>query len=174
LISTDLKHASLTDAEMAKFGIQEGDILFNRTNSNELVGKTGLWDGRFPAAAASYFIRVRVDREVVCPRWIWRFMNSATMKGRLFAMARGAIGQANINSHELKSFALPLPPLEEQRRIIGLLDRAAEISRRADAAASRPAPSSPRFFSICSAIPPAIQRGGQSKSWPNWRTSVQG
>ncbi|WP_439372889.1 restriction endonuclease subunit S [Bradyrhizobium sp. DASA03120] len=143
---SDLKYASLTDAELAKFGIEEGDILFNRTNSKELVGKTGLWDGRFPAAAASYFIRVRVARDVVFPRWVWRFMNSAAMKHRLFATARGAIGQANINSEELKSFLLPLPPLEEQRRTLALLDQAAEIKRRAEAARAKARSIIPALF----------------------------
>lgn len=66
---TDLKHVSLPDGEMSKYGLQPGDILFNRTNSRDLVGKTGLWDGRFPAAAASYFIRLRLDdsRVLSCP-----------------------------------------------------------------------------------------------------------
>ncbi|MET4030126.1 MULTISPECIES: restriction endonuclease subunit S [unclassified Bradyrhizobium] len=143
---SDLKYASLTDAELAKFGIQEDDVLFNRTNSKELVGKTGLWDGRFPAAAASYFIRVRVARDVVCPKWVWRFMNSAAMKHHLFTTARGAIGQANINSEELKSFLLPLPPLQEQRRILALLDQAAEIKRRTEAARAKARSIIPALF----------------------------
>ena len=142
----DLKYANLTPREEARFGIQEGDILFNRTNSKELVGKTGVWDGRFPAAAASYFIRVRVDRDVVRPDWVWRFMNSAAMKKHLFAIARGAIGQANINSAELKSFLLPIPPLEEQQRIGALLDRATEIRRRADAARAKARAAIPALF----------------------------
>lgn len=142
----ELKYACLTDGDLMRFGVEEGDILFNRTNSKELVGKTGLWDGGFTAAAASYFIRVRVNRDVVDPKWVWRFMNSAPMKKRLFATARGAIGQANINSEELKAFILPLPPLDEQRRIVGLLDRAAEIRRRADAARAKARAIIPALF----------------------------
>lgn len=143
----NLKYAPLSDGDLGKFGVEEGDILFNRTNSKELVGKTGLWDGRFTAAAAaSYFIRLRVNRDVVCPKWVWRFMNSAPMKNHLCATARGAIGQANINSEELKSFILPLPPLDEQQRIVGLLDRAAEIRRRADAARAKARAIIPALF----------------------------
>lgn len=125
----DLKYATLTDVEMVRFGLRTGDLLFNRTNSKELVGKTGLWDGRFPAAAASYFIRVRVKQDVVMPEWIWWFMNSPFMKRRLFETARGAIGQANINGEELKAFPVPLPPLDEQRRIVDILNHAASIRR---------------------------------------------
>jgi type I restriction enzyme S subunit len=68
------------------------------------------------------------------------------MKGRLFATARGAIGQANINSEELKTFLLPIPPLEEQRRIVSLLDRASEIRRRVHAARAKARTIIPALF----------------------------
>ena len=115
LNDTNLKHVALSDGEIAKYGLRAGDILFNRTNSRELVGKTGMWDGRFPAVAASYFVRLRLDESRVCPAYVWAMLNSAAMKLRLFAMARGAIGQANINARELKSIPLPVPPVDLQR-----------------------------------------------------------
>ena len=107
---TDLKCVTLSESEFRKYALRPGDILFNRTNSKELVGKTGIWDGRFEAVAASYFIRLRLDETRVMPNYVWAFLNSAAMKTRLFAMARGAIGQANINAKELRSLPLPVPP----------------------------------------------------------------
>ena len=107
---TDLKWVALSESDIEKYALRSDDILFNRTNSKELVGKTGVWDGRFEAVAASYFIRLRLDETRVCPVYVWGFMNSAAMKRRLFAMARGAIGQANINAKEVKSLSLPVPP----------------------------------------------------------------
>lgn len=98
------------------YALREGDILFNRTNSKELVGKTGLWDGSCEAIVASYFIRLRVQREVVNPHYLWAFMNSAHMKRVIFNTARGAIGQSNINSKELKAFPLAVPPLPLQEQ----------------------------------------------------------
>ena len=124
---TDLKHVSLRDGEMSKYGLQPGDILFNRTNSRDLVGKTGLWDGRFPAVAASYFIRLRLDKSRVLPGYVWATMNSAAMKSRLFAMARGAIGQANINARELGSIPLPVPNLELQARFVNVMNDAVAL-----------------------------------------------
>ena len=124
---TDLKHVSLRDGEMSKYGLQPGDILFNRTNSRDLVGKTGLWDGRFPAVAASYFIRLRLDESRVLPGYVWATMNSAAMKSRLFAMARGAIGQANINARELGSIPLPVPNLELQARFVNVMNDAVAL-----------------------------------------------
>jgi type I restriction enzyme S subunit len=132
---TDLKHVALSDGEIAKYGLRAGDILFNRTNSRELVGKTGLWDGRFPAVAASYFVRLRLHESCVCPAYVWAAMNSATMKRRLFAMARGAIGQANINARELKSIPLPVPPVELQRRYAQTVEAAGAVARVGDSSA---------------------------------------
>lgn len=127
---TDLKHVELSDGGIKKYRLEAGDILFNRTNSKELVGKTGLWDGSCEAIAASYFIRVRVKRENLNPFYLWAFMNSAHMKRVLFDTARGAIGQANINARELRGFGILVPPLAAQdkferqcRDIAGLKDQ---------------------------------------------------
>lgn len=116
LDTSNLKHIALEGKEYLNAELRAGDILFNRTNSKELVGKTGLWDGRFEAVAASYFIRLRVNREKMTPEYVWCFMNTPHMKKVLFNTARGAIGQSNINAKELRSFRLPLPTKELQDR----------------------------------------------------------
>lgn len=133
----ELKYVLLPSADIAKYELRIGDIVFNRTNSKDLVGKTGLWDGRFPAVAASYFIRLRLDESRVSPTFLWAFMNSAYMKRRFFNIARGAIGQANINAKELKSLRLPIPPVETQRCFSKLVSRANAIVTRATAAENR-------------------------------------
>ena len=119
---TNLKCVVLTQSEVEKYALRVGDILFNRTNSKELVGKTGIWDGRFKAVAASYFIRLRLDETCISPIYLWAFMNSAAIKHRLFAVARGAIGQANINAKEVKSLPLPVPPLSLQRQYADIVE----------------------------------------------------
>jgi type I restriction enzyme S subunit len=111
---TELKYVQLPDDQIAKYRLSEGDLLFNRTNSKDLVGKTSLWFGSTEAVAASYFIRVRVNRSVLNPFYLWAFMNSGHMKRVLFDTARGAIGQSNINAKELRAFRLPLPPVNLQ------------------------------------------------------------
>jgi type I restriction enzyme S subunit len=110
----NLKYVELSQKDNKRFGLLEGDILFNRTNSKDLVGKTGLWDGSFDAVAASYFIRLRVARDIINPLFFWAFMNSGHMKRVLFDTSRGAIGQANINSRELRSFRIIVPPVQTQ------------------------------------------------------------
>lgn len=110
----DLKTVELESAELDRQRLCAGDVLFNRTNSRELVGKTGMWDGRFDAVAASYFIRIRFDPEVEHPQHFTTFMNLPFMKRRLAEIARGAVGQANINSKELKAIPVPVAPLPLQ------------------------------------------------------------
>jgi type I restriction enzyme, S subunit len=128
LLLENLKYLSLSQEEHSKLRLEVGDILFNRTNSKDLVGKTGLWSGQFEAVAASYFIRIRVNRSIICPTYFWSYFNSKFMKSRLYETARGAIGQANINTKELKAFNIPVPPLALQQEFA---DRVADIESAA-------------------------------------------
>jgi type I restriction enzyme S subunit len=110
----DLKFVELSQDDAERFRLRKGDLLFNRTNSKELVGKTGLWDGSLDAVVASYFIRLRARLDIAVPSYLWAWMNSRHMKRVLFDTARGAIGQANINSKELRAFAVAVPPMRLQ------------------------------------------------------------
>lgn len=137
---SDLKYVELSAAEVEKYRLQTGDILFNRTNSKELVGKTGLWNGGCEAVAASYFIRVRVKRSDINPFYLWAFMNTTHMKRVLFETARGAIGQSNINAKELRGFSVALPPLGLQdeyerrcRNVFGLETQQTNATTNAEA-----------------------------------------
>jgi|SRR5882724_3317215 len=132
---TDLKHVLFDKDELAKYRLVAGDVLFNRTNSRELVGKTGMWDGRFEAVAASYFIRIRFDPKREHPQHFTTFMNLPHMKQRLMEMARGAIGQSNINAQELKAIPVPVPPFPLQRKFAQRVTEIRELE--AGQAASR-------------------------------------
>lgn len=112
---SELKYAVLPSAELTKYALRDGDVLFNRTNSKELVGKTGLWRGEVPAVAASYLIRVRVDEHVVRPAFLWAIMNTRFMKQLLLDKSRRAIGMANINAQELRALPIIIPPLDLQQ-----------------------------------------------------------
>ena len=134
LLLDSLKHVVLDESELERQSLESGDLLFNRTNSKELVGKTGLWDGRWPAVAASYFIRLRVDQTRVLPIYVWAVMNSKDMKKRLFATARGAIGQSNINTTELKALPCAVPPIDLQSRFAARVDAVRGIAAQQAAA----------------------------------------
>lgn len=130
----DLKYIVLQDEELHRQRLEAGDILFNRTNSKELVGKTGLWHETMEAVAASYLIRVRVNRKRVLPEFVWAYMNTPFMKQMLFDKARRAIGMANINATELRSFPIIIPDIEVQRSFAAKLTNLNSLNeRRTDA-----------------------------------------
>ena len=111
---TDLKYIDMDDAEFEKYSVREGDVLFNRTNSMDLIGKTTYIHDMEPMIIAGYIIRVRLADSVL-PVYVSKFMNTPAMKKKLRGMAKGAVNQANINSKELKSIDIPVPPLTLQQ-----------------------------------------------------------
>ena len=112
---SDLKKISIPDEEIEKCIVRYGDILFNRTNSLDLIGKTCMFDLKEPMVIAGYIIRVRLSNNLD-PRYISIMFNLPQMKLRLKKMAKGAVNQANINSKELASIPVPLPPLPLQQQ----------------------------------------------------------
>jgi type I restriction enzyme S subunit len=119
----DLKHIELSEGEVQRHALEPGDLLFNRTNSKELVGKTALWRGAMKAVAASYLIRVRVDRTQVLPEFVWAWLNTSFIKQQLFELARRAVGMANINATELRSLPVLIPGLPLQKKFVNCLDQ---------------------------------------------------
>ncbi len=113
-----LKHVELREKERRRLVLLDGDILFNRTNSKELVGKCAVFHEHGEFVFASYIIRIRVQTEQASPDFVVHALNSPIGRQQINAMSRQIIGQANINSQELRSLQLPLPPLAIQRRIM--------------------------------------------------------
>ena len=110
----DLKKIDIPDNEVEKCIVKRGDVLFNRTNSLELIGKTCLFDLEEPMVIAGYLIRVRF-KETILPLYFTRLFNLSEIKKKLRSMAKGAVNQANINAKELASISIPLPPLSLQQ-----------------------------------------------------------
>ncbi|MBX9772390.1 MAG: restriction endonuclease subunit S [Candidatus Obscuribacterales bacterium] len=106
---SELKHIDLEPGEEDRYCVRQGDILFNRTNSKELVGKTAVYPKREQIAYAGYLIRVRVMPDQN-PQYLSAFLNSDFGKSVLRSMCKSIIGMANINAQELKSIDLPVPP----------------------------------------------------------------
>ena len=110
---SDLKRIDMSDDQAEKYMAKKGDILFNRTNSIDLVGKTALFNLNNPMIIAGYLIRIRLS-DKVNPVYFAAYMNMPYMKEKLRNMAKGAVNQANINSKELKSIQILIPPLSLQ------------------------------------------------------------
>ena len=131
----NLKHLRLSKNEMGKLLLKDGDILFNRTNSKELVGKCAVFHAQGEYVFASYLIRIRADSSKANPDFLAYVVNSPIGRQQINALSRQIIGQANINSVELRGLQIPLPPLSVQKQI---MERAAagreEIAREREAA----------------------------------------
>lgn len=111
---SDLKFMDLTEREVQRYTVRLGDVLFNRTNSPELVGKTAVVRSRLPMAYAGYLIRVRMNAENDA-EFLAAYLNSRHGKAVLRSMCKSIVGQANINAKELQGIPIALPPLPLQR-----------------------------------------------------------
>jgi hypothetical protein len=122
---TDVKYLDCDGATAAPLLLHTGDILINRTNSDELVGKAAVFDLPGDWIYASYLLRLDVDRRRVDPRFLVHVLNSPVGRLQVARASRRAIGMANINTTEIGDFLVPLPPLlREQRELLRPLDDA--------------------------------------------------
>lgn len=110
---TDLKYMNLDESEHERYLVRAGDVLFNRTNSAELVGKTAIFRQTEPMAYAGYLIRLRT-KAGNDPEYLAAFMNTPYMKRILRNMCKSIIGMANINATEVQSIKIAKPPFELQ------------------------------------------------------------
>lgn len=113
---------NLSDTDLDKFTLKYGDLLVNRTNSIDLVGKTGVFDLEGVFTFASYLVRFQVNRAIADPFFVNFFFNWSKSQKKLKEIATLGVSQANINPTSLqKYFNLLLPPLAEQRKIAEIL-----------------------------------------------------
>jgi len=118
----DMKCAEVAADEFAKYRLSRGDVLFNRTNSFEHVGRTGIFDLEGDYCFASYLIRLLVAREKADPFFLNAFMNSDSFQQGIKQFATRAIGQSNINAKSLAGYPVPLPPLATQQAIVAEIE----------------------------------------------------
>jgi len=115
---SNLKHLKISKGIEESLKLLNGDILINRTNSKELVGKCAVFDKNETYIFASYLIRLRVDTEKADPNFVAFAINGPIGRQQINALSRQIIGQANINSQEIRSLKLPLPELNVQQKLI--------------------------------------------------------
>jgi len=117
---SEIKRIDVPDNELSKCTVRRGDVLFNRTNSKELVGKTCVYNRDEMMVLAGFVIRVRLDHEKMLPEFLSAFLNTDFSKQMLLNMCKTAIGQANINAQELQNISVFLPPLQLQKDFVAI------------------------------------------------------
>lgn len=136
--ASDLKYVDRVGIDVRSFTVAPGDILFNRTNSAELVGKAAVFDLDLEAVFASYLVRVRCDEHLVDSRYLCGWINSPWGRRWARTVRTDCSNQSNINVSRLQRMPVPVPPLVEQREIVRRIDEllalAAAIDQRVAAA----------------------------------------
>ena len=129
----DLQYVNLSDMDFKKFKLKKGDILFNRTNSLELVGKTALFDLNENFVFSSYLLRIRTFSDKLLPEYLNYYFNFEKIQKNLKTLASRGASQVNISASKLKNFLISLPSLSEQQEIAEILqtiDQKIEIEKR--------------------------------------------
>ena len=118
-----LKYVKASIDDLPRLYLKEGDLLFNRTNSYELVGKSGVYRGDDDVMTfASYLIRVQFSKNTSSD-FINYYINSSFCRiTKLEPQIIQQNGQANFNGTKLKNVICPFPPLPEQHRIVAKIE----------------------------------------------------
>ena len=131
---SDLKYLPAQDKEVQKTLLAPGDLLFNRTNSAELVGKSAVFKGGLGKACfASYLIRVSFANGF-SPDFGCTHINSQQGRRYIGQVRSQQVGQANVNGTKLAAMPLPVPPLAEQHRVVAEVERRLSVVQQAEAA----------------------------------------
>ena len=127
------KYADISKIEYEVFALQDKDVLFNRTNSYDLVGRTGIYykNDNTPFTYASYLVKFVTNRNVVLPEYLAAFLNTDVGIKALKSRARQSVNQTNINPEEVKEIEIPLLSINFQRIIEQLFLSANEQRLRA-------------------------------------------
>lgn len=119
---SDLKYTN-DDSEIKKYALSYGDVLFNRTNSPDLVGKTAIFKEERIAIFAGYLIRIKYKLEFINSDYLNFCLNSERAKEWCKQVKIDGVSQSNINAQVLSTFLIPLPPLEEQHEIVRRVEK---------------------------------------------------
>ena len=122
IVTNELKYVDLSDDDFAKFCVRPGNVLFNRTNSFDLVGRTAIFDLDGDYVFASYLIRIRTNDKKLNPFFLNHYFNWHKTQIRLKSIATRAVSQSNISATRLKGFKIPVPCLKDQTVIVANLD----------------------------------------------------
>lgn len=123
-------------ATVEQFQLLAGDVMFNNTNSTELVGKSALFCGYDrPVVYSNHFTRLRTKQEVLLPPFLAAWLNHQWRLGVFAGICNRWIGQSAVKADKLLKMEFPLPPLPEQQRIASVLKEQMAAVEKARAAA---------------------------------------
>ncbi len=117
-----LKYITVSEKDFNKYSVIDGDVLFNRTNSKELVGKTCVFRSTKPMIIAGYIIMVRTN-ERAHPDYLSSLLTFFYRKSTLLCICKAIVGQANINAQELQNIRITIPPIELHNKFADIVNK---------------------------------------------------
>ena len=117
----NLQYVNILEKELVKFKVNIDDVIFNRTNSFELVGRTAIFKLSGDYIFASYLIRLITNSKKLYPEFLNFYLNADETQNRLKSIATRGVSQSNISATRLRGFVIPLPSLAEQIEIISTI-----------------------------------------------------
>ena len=121
-ISWDDLAYSNDEEDIEKYKLVPGDVLFNRTNSPALVGKTSIYRGEYPAIYAGYLIKLDYDRSRVIGDYLNYSLNTVSAKEYCNSVKTDGVNQSNINAKKIGAYIFAMPQIDEQAEIVRLLN----------------------------------------------------
>jgi len=154
-------------ATVEAFRLQPGDVLFNNTNSAELVGKSALFEGfDEPVVFSNHFTRVRTDDDQLAPEFLAAWFQELWISGLFQQICHRWVGQAAVQRERLLELEMPLPDIREQRRIAQALRRQMAEVQRVRAAAEAQLEASSASGAACLR---KVFEGSTAATWPRRR-----
>ncbi|HAU1193386.1 TPA: restriction endonuclease subunit S [Legionella pneumophila] len=123
------KYANISKKEYSTFQLNKKDILFNRTNSFDFVGRTGIYLENSADVFASYLIRIVPNENYILPEYLTIYLNTEFGIGQIKRRAMRSINQANVSASELKQILIFLADMSFQQDIAKLVNNAYQKRR---------------------------------------------
>lgn len=123
-------------SNLKKQMLSKGDVLFNNTNSQELVGKTAILREERDLFFSNHITRIRVDQQRIIPEFIWIILNLYQQEKIFYSICTNWNNQSGVGLELLKSLKIPLPPMEVQREIVELYTKA-QVEKQAKEAQAK-------------------------------------
>ena len=127
IVWKNVKEMILTNQEISDYGLESGDVLFNRVNSRELLGKSAVIpSGLGPIVFESKNIRIRLYKKIISPEFFAEFFKTKFARFQIECYCKQTAGMASISQSDIEKIIIPLPPINEQRQLIDKIDKISE------------------------------------------------
>jgi len=125
----DIQRVNLTSEELNRYSLEAEDIIINRVNSEEYIGKCYVYSDEFPECVyESNMMKLKIDTKKALPKYVVYYMTSSWGKRQIRMKIKRSVNQVSINQSDVKSLKIPLPSLSKQEEVIQIIDRQIETN----------------------------------------------